>query len=200
MFKVATKVTVQSRDYSFMLDRDKELGMISPIWVDRAVPAGREEWTGMNLDFGSNKPFDDLKAQLLKIRDYILIFLPKLSSLSVNIDGAHFSVQRTEAGTRVTLKTVTGDRSTTKDFLRFAKTIKMSVSDPKREGQEETDVVLAFPLQQDGQPDLSMQPDVYAFLPLRRVGFKVSLCIGLIATVRKTGLISVISLLYKLTS
>jgi len=186
MFKVATKVTVQSRGYSFVLDREEDLGMISPIWVNRAVPTGRERWTGITLDFGPNKPYNDLAAQLLKIRDNILLFLPKLSIFKVNIDGTQFSVERIATGAHVTLKTTTDNSATFKDFLRVAKTIRMHVSDPKREGQTDTEVVLAFPLQTDGQPDLAMHPDVYAFLPLRRVGFKVSPNPSLIATICET--------------
>jgi len=174
MFKVATKVTVQSRGYSFVLDREKELGMISPIWEPRAVPIGREEWTGINLYFGPNKPFDDLKAQLLEIKDTILLFLDKLSVFKVNIDGSIFAVQRGQTGNCMTLRTSSGNTSTTKSFVRVAKTIKMQVSDPKREGQVDTEVIFAFPLKDDGQPDVHTLPNVHAFLPLRRVGFKVS--------------------------
>jgi len=178
MFKVATKVTVQSRGYSFVLDREKELGMISPIWEPRAVPIDREEWTGMNLYFGPNQPFNDLKAQLLEIRDTILLFLPKLSIFKVTIDGSVFSVERGEIDNRVSLRMTAGNRSTTKSFMRVAKSIRMQVSDPKREGQADTEVVLAFPLKDDGQPDVTTQPNVHAFLPLRRVGFKVRSCLS----------------------
>jgi len=174
MFKVANKVTVQSRGYSFLLDREKELGMISPIWYNGPVPADRRGWTGITLEFGPNKPFDDLKTELVEIRDYILLFLPNLSILKINVDGSPFTIERAVTDTRVLLKTTIDTCTTSKIFLRTAKIVRVPVPDPRREGQVETEVVLAFPLQDDGHPDFSIQANIHAFLPLRRVGFKVS--------------------------
>jgi len=180
MFQVANRVTVQSRGYSFILDAKKDLGMISPIWCDDPVPAEREGWTGMYLDFGDKEPspYSVIEAQLEEIRDYVPLFLRKLSIVKINVNGSHFSVERVEDkdNSRVTLITTrtTDTCSSSKHYMVSKKTIPME-PDHRREGRDETEIVLAFPLGGDGHPDLSTQPNVHAFLPLRPVGFKVCL-------------------------
>lgn len=45
--------------------------------------------------------------------------------------------------------------------------------DPKREGRSSSEVLLAFPIGPEGEPWIAAQK-VYAFLPIRDYGFKVS--------------------------
>jgi hypothetical protein len=46
------------------------------------------------------------------------------------------------------------------------------VEEPGREGVEESEIVLAFPVTENQEPVMKQQ-DVHAFLPLRCYGFKV---------------------------
>jgi len=52
-------------------------------------------------------------------------------------------------------------------------TVKNLPSESKRQGCSWSDIALAFPIESDGRPRIGLQK-VYAFLPIREYGFKVS--------------------------
>ncbi|EJD42202.1 hypothetical protein AURDEDRAFT_152983 [Auricularia subglabra TFB-10046 SS5] len=163
IFQVARKVFVQSRGYSFVLDRDEELGMISPHWTELAVLPG---WTRMTLEFCDEKQYYIVKAQLEHVRMTVLLFMRRLAHLHID-DGTVFAASRKIDGDVVTI-TVPGAPSW--NFLRVSQIVPAYPYEPKRAHCVSTEVSLAFPLDQAGQPWISWQL-VYAFLPLRAAGF-----------------------------
>ncbi|KAH7102342.1 hypothetical protein BKA62DRAFT_769775 [Auriculariales sp. MPI-PUGE-AT-0066] len=180
MFKVAVKVIVQSGDYSFYLDRGVgDIGMTVPVWYNKPFPLNRKGWSSIRLEFGDNQPFEELKQQLVELREGVLLFLPKLAVFKVNISGDVFSLKRTEQRQTVTLVMSNGtagcEVTESKKYLMVSTTVSMSQREPKREGQTSTVVKMAFPLNKNSEADNSTKASVHAFLPLRRVGFKFSI-------------------------
>ncbi|KZV84329.1 hypothetical protein EXIGLDRAFT_842290 [Exidia glandulosa HHB12029] len=169
MFKVARTVSVHSNGFHFVLDRDQELGMISPQWLSNA--SNRPGWTLMRLDFCDNQQFTSVKTQLVHVRDSVLLFLDKLSRLTVDDGAPHpFTVSRTVRGNLVTITTA-HDKISHRRYVRVAQTIPAYGSEPKRVGAQSTEIILAFPLNKSGQP-LAQSQMVHAFLPMRSYGFK----------------------------
>ncbi|KAH7102306.1 hypothetical protein BKA62DRAFT_699996 [Auriculariales sp. MPI-PUGE-AT-0066] len=174
IFKVAKRVTIQSKGYSFELDRDRLLGMITPYWrTDLGPDSG---WTTMRLELIDDEQFSVLQSQLFEIRHTVLLFLRKLAKLTID-DGAIFSASKTLEGNVIQLETTissAGHRATTTihRYLRVAQTIAIAEDADKRAGQKHTEIILAFPLNTKNEPISQPGQMVHAFLPLRSVGFR----------------------------
>lgn len=65
------------------------------------------------------------------------------------------------------------NKKTSRYYLLSKKSRNMShIDEDKRKGQSETEIILAFPIDQNGNPHEEKQ-EVYAFLPMRSFNFKV---------------------------
>ncbi|EJD42159.1 hypothetical protein AURDEDRAFT_186149 [Auricularia subglabra TFB-10046 SS5] len=168
MFKVANKVHVHSLGYHFVLDREAELGMISPQWSSEVL--NEPGWTLMRLDFCDGSQFSVVQAQLQHVRDTVLLFMRRLSRFKID-DGEQFSVSRSTDGNICTIRTKIGDSVSRKPYLRVSRRVAAFPQEPKRENVDTTEIVLAFPLDEDLRPVIAKQM-VHAFLPMRSVGFK----------------------------
>ncbi|KAH7102365.1 hypothetical protein BKA62DRAFT_700171 [Auriculariales sp. MPI-PUGE-AT-0066] len=173
MFQVASKVYIQSRRFSFVLDRDEDLGMMSPRWVDD-IPNAEPGWTTMRLEFCDSQQFAIVKKQLHHVRENILLFMRKLVKLSID-DASHVftATRRTDLNgvdTSIYHTSSTAPPSSS-HFVRVSETIKTSTNEPKRPHSQTTQLELCFPLDDVGRPSISWQM-AYAYLPLRPVGLK----------------------------
>lgn len=177
IFKVARRVTIQSGEYAFELDKERKLGMITPVWAP-GLPS-TPGWTTMRLELVDKSQFNVLKDQLLESRSTVLLFLRKLNKLVVD-DGTTFNSTKSITGNIINLTTrITsrgaGEQLVSDRYLRVARDIPAARDDEKRQGQTSTAIILAFPLNPDDEPLSTPSQMVYAFLPLRQAGFRVSL-------------------------
>jgi hypothetical protein len=201
VFKVARRVLIQSGDYSFTFTHspgDVGMGMISPEWDDSADEAPDEGWTRITLqlheDAGAATRHQDILKQLNELDNTMLLFLKKLRRIDVTIydkdddelsstalfinvnETTHTAVltkRRSEAGEEpettktychVTKHQATGlDKSANRTY---------SATEEATKSYEKAEVILAFPLTSGGVPVIEAQ-SIYAFLPVRRLGFKV---------------------------
>jgi len=175
IFKVARRVTIRSREYAFELDKERQLGMITPVWVS-GLPS-TPGWTNMRLELVDKNQFNILKTQLLDIRSTVLLFLRKLNILVVD-DGTTFHSTKSVTGSIISLDTRTTassawSRLASKRYLRVPHSIAAARDDEKRQGQTSTAIILAFPLGPNDEPLSAPYEMVYAFLPLRQAGFRV---------------------------
>lgn len=192
VFKVARRVHVQSGVFSFAFEYDKKrrdsgLGMVTPMVADRGdLPA--EVRTRMVLTLHDGCDRAALFKEFENLPDALLVFLRKLQRLSLTIErpGGH-KVEKVYTmstfGNRAKIARSIGGGVV--DF-HFWIARRMMVDMPEdearilNEGQKderkvtEAEVVLAFPLAGDDTPIVEDQ-HVFAFLPIRQVGFKVSL-------------------------
>ncbi|KZP03485.1 hypothetical protein FIBSPDRAFT_941501, partial [Athelia psychrophila] len=178
VFRVADVVHIASGDYKFKLDRREELGMITPIWDDssparHAIPG----WTAFVLELAKSEDPKEIAARLVELSSSLLLFLRRLRSLKIstglgdpNLDRV-IAIKCVEAENQVVQvqRTENGVTSSHQYFMT-KKTIPTFAEDPRRQGISKSEIVLAFPLDDAGEPRISPQT-VHAFLPLRDYGF-----------------------------
>ncbi|KAJ6593332.1 hypothetical protein B0H19DRAFT_1246120 [Mycena capillaripes] len=171
VFKVADKVFISSRPYRFSFDKHAELGMITPAWAEDCP--GREGWTQFTLHLANTIDKAQLKLYLADVDPTLLIFLRKLRHLDIDLNNSSFVVQRLDLQSGL-IRLHRHDRLTgvhvESQYLPVNRLIKTSSGEKKRPNIPETEVVLAFPLELDGSPNISPQA-VHAFLPIRKYGF-----------------------------
>ena len=169
MFTVADVVHVQSGPYSFMLDKREPLGMIAPILAPGPQLNG---WTRFSLELSPRADRRKLIQRLEDVQSSLLLFLHKLHRIEINIDGTSSVLEKKVVDGITRLDHHRKDNPERKDYLLFSTTVATATSEPKREGVARSELVLAFPLNQNGEP-LESEEEVYAFLPLRSYGLRV---------------------------
>ena len=176
VFKIADEVSIASGIYTFKLDRNQKLGMITPIWTPSLpVEVG---WTNFDLLLKSSDP-KALSAHLKGIKPSLFLFLRRLRCLTIKGPlgslGEEVSIEIHRSMFNddvVTLRKVEDGHSSTEKYFKTKGIAKTYPQEDKRKDISESVVVLAFPLTENEEPKISSQ-DVYAFLPLRSYGFNV---------------------------
>ena len=178
VFKVADVVWIHSWHYSFMFDKNTKLGMITPIWTAFPCPP-KAGYTSIYLQLTDDCNVPELWREIKSLDPKLLIFLHKLREINITI--------HEEALPTWEIKLMCQDVETTNgeeliklhqdEDCRLYKIIRHSISglplEPKRPNCDESQIVLAFILNElEGAPVVSQ--NVYAFLPIRDYGFKVS--------------------------
>ena len=182
VFKVAHKVHVQSGSYSFAFEyrrdgNDDGLGMVTPLNEEEGdVPEGVR--TRITLYLLDNCDREALFKEFQDLPDTLLLFLKKLRRLSVHLESATGTVvetvySSTSTGNRVKISKTIGSESSVLNFWTARRTISSMPHDEARKGIKEAEVILAFPMDHYDAPIAEEQP-IFAFLPLRKVGYKVS--------------------------
>ncbi|KAF2810106.1 uncharacterized protein BDZ99DRAFT_442610 [Mytilinidion resinicola] len=182
VFKVARKVHVQSGPYSFAFEyqrdgNDNGLGMVTPMNEDYlAVPGGVR--TRIILYLLTTCDRNTLRKEFLDLPDTLLLFLRKLKTLSIKITiPGERDVERnyslSKSGNEVSLhKTLSQLNSTsTQNYWTARRQVSNMPNNYARKNISMAEVVLAFPLDADDIPIIEDQ-HVFAFLPLRKVGYK----------------------------
>lgn len=200
VFKVAWKVRIQSGDYSFSFIHrrgDSGMGMISPEWE-----APSEELTNPLTRF-TLYLFDDAEAaachesieqQLNDLESTMLLFLKNLQRINVHIYGDEdeetsmmtLTKAMNENTHRAELRSCWTRDGISEEKLSHCHVTKHLATDLAKsrhrtytaaeeaaKSYSKAEIILAFPLSEDSVPIIEAQ-QVFAFLPLRRLGFKVS--------------------------
>jgi hypothetical protein len=192
VFTVSRKVHVQSGIFSFAFDYDHNsptggLGMITPLNQDHEdLPEGVRTRLTMTLDQENDRcGLAAIYQEFENLPDTLLLFLRKLKFLKVRIEQADssivensYSITAEEGKAKIHCHTATA--TTTLNFF-IARSIAQNMPEEEaRAGKEgstritEAEVVLGFPLDDDGSPMLQQESQyAFAFLPLKRAGFKV---------------------------
>jgi hypothetical protein len=187
VFKVARKVHVQSGPFSFAFeylkeDRDDGLGMITPVYENHLeVPEGVQ--TRIILYLLDTCDRDALSKELSSLPDTLLLFLKKLKKLTVQINVLDkpfmkqvYRLEDTGNPILISKCVITSNSPdvTSKRLYWITRRREHNMpQDDARKGIDYAEVVLAFPLDENSIPVLEEQ-HVYAYLPLRKVGYKVS--------------------------
>lgn len=204
VFMAAWKVHIQSGDYSFYFKHhngDSGLGMISPAWQDVTMDLPQRNLTRMTLllhDTGDAATLltqrQSIRQQFNDLKDSILLFMTKLEEIRITLhdeSGAIqtrtvFSSYRVQVNRMTVSKSVSsGDEpsQSSRDYhitkasvggLSKNENRTYSELEEKNKSYSNADIVLGFPLSQEGTPVIEPQ-DVFAFLPMRHVGFSVRL-------------------------
>jgi hypothetical protein len=180
VFKVACKVHVQSEPYSFAFEYNRGmpeagLGMVTPLVVPYSnLPPNVRTRIILHLNDRVDK--DSLLREFELLPDTLLLFLRKVKKLSIHIERPNEAVSKeyelsTEGKRARITRTISGN-TVNLNFLIASKSISGMPEEEARENITKADVLLAFPLNQDDVPIVEEQ-HIFAFLPLRKVGFKV---------------------------
>lgn len=178
VFKSADVVWVSSREYEFKFDKAETLGMIAPI-LDAFPAAKRSKWTSFYLQLSKNYNANELVKELESLDARLLIFLRRLRTIVVTICGANDKKSTkvlTRANSEINGKEaiLLGQDDQRTSYIVMRHRARSLPPDEKRAGVSESELLLAFPVDEANQPRLGPQ-DVFAFLPIRNYRFKVSL-------------------------
>jgi hypothetical protein len=192
VFKVARRVHVQSGVFSFAFEYDKKhpesgLGMVTPMVAGHGrLPENVR--TRMVLTLHDDCDRAALFKEFESLPDALLVFLRKLKRLSLIIERpdeigvTKDYTLRVVSNNRVKIARRIGNDAMDFHFWIARRMVTDMPEDEARilnEGKKEetkvteAEVVLAFPLTADDIPIVENQ-HVFAFLPIRQVGFKVS--------------------------
>lgn len=164
--------------------------MITP-FVDRSAWQFLQEGsldTHMLLELKGSSEFRLINDELQKLEPQILIFLRKISRLHIDILDEEFLFEITRTvedqaldGEETAKLTRTilpnGDRTSTKYVIvRHQVTLPQGLDD-RRSNIRDSEVVLAFPIDDSSQPLLQTQR-TFAYLPINDYGFNVSQAIS----------------------
>ena len=193
VFKIAQKVHIQSGPFSFAFshtrdDDDDGLGMITPYYEDaEELPIGVR--TRMTLTLLDSTKFDERASEFRDVPDTFLMFLSRLRRLSIELyqpDNAPTATQYSkreskENGlyttflTKITRRGKDESTSEQKYYSMKSDLHDLPFDEARKDKQgnsiDRATVILAFPVDEHDEPVLKQQY-TYAFLPLRRVGFK----------------------------
>jgi hypothetical protein len=190
VFTIANKVHIQSRLFSFAFcyeagEPESGLGMVHPLVEPHGDLDGPTTRMILHLKPEKRSLFSDFEA----LSDNLLLFLQKLRSLTIRLErNGHVFLEKTYSlaitDKRAHVKIRSPGLAMSRHFWIARKTIKgMPMEETriiedkgmkKRRPIEVAEVVLAFPVDQSDTPIIDDQ-HVFAFLPLKKFGFKVSL-------------------------
>jgi len=186
VFKIASRVRVQSGPFCFAFDHgddDHGLGMVTPINDEHEdLPANVR--TRFTLTLNQHSSFGDRVNEFQNLPDTLLLFLTKLQRIVIGVnkgDGVSETVYKynydalPRIGSLCKRESIGNSLSaTSRSYYMERKTIKGLPPNQARPRISEAEVVLAFPIDEDKNPVIEQQ-HVFAYLPMRRVGFNVSI-------------------------
>jgi hypothetical protein len=189
VFMASSKVYINSGPFSFFLEHqpgDSGLGMITPVYCEHEEIL-EEPLTRITLTLLDNLNREDLKNQLCDLSGTLLLFLEKLKIITINeynetaklSESVTYNRDSGNSGLRVTtlekIFKLNGEPPKT-DRRRYYITKKRlrNLPNDNRSHHNAAEVMLAFPLDIQDMPIIEKQ-DVYSYLPIRNLGFSVSL-------------------------
>ncbi|QOF76171.1 DUF3883 domain-containing protein [Variovorax sp. 38R] len=179
VFTVSDAPEIHSNGYHFRFDRTIEsnlLGYVVPNWCPPASHM-RSDCTTIILPARPGHVFE--KTTLAELDARLLLFLNKLRQLTVVYEGATVTFARKEVGrvSYLTSTTTASDGKVTAQELRYLRvsqtfSISEDARDEKRNGISQSTVVLAFSIDETGAASPEPHSNVFAFLPIRPMGFQ----------------------------
>ncbi|KAI1353752.1 hypothetical protein F5Y01DRAFT_50390 [Xylaria sp. FL0043] len=197
VFMAAWRVHIQSNALSFTLTHrigDSGLGMFSPVWQESAETLDGS-FTRITLFLHQHddksiqeQRYNEIVSQFNELRGTVLLFLQNLREIRITVyegsSNLESRTQYTKFGTNPVAirKTSQLGKDPKVDEYRWYHVTKRMVSnvpasenrtyaDGESSADATTEIVLAFPLVGDPTPLVEDQ-DVFAFLPMRPMGFK----------------------------
>ncbi len=180
VFSITKDPYIYSNGFSFKLHYEEKepLTLIMPIWVEKPPKFVEKGCTNIVLPFVKEREREILN-QLKGISPSLLLFLKKLRKIEIinQLTSENKSFKRIERGDKFLILEDKGNeqmwevvRKEMKIPWNLKEYLKRQIG--KDAGIDITEVILAFPLKEDGSPDASREQYVFAFLPVRKYGFR----------------------------
>jgi len=176
-FKSVFMITDEPHIYSngfhfeFKYEEENPISILVPHWVDKIPSYAKQHKTNIVLKLRSEAK-KEINEYINQIHASLLLFLTKLRVIEVEnkISRKLVKIQRHEKNGIFEIRY--GKKKSYWKIVR--KLLKQSkpIKEERRKDIHETEIVLAFPLKNDGSADASQKQNVFAFLPVRRYGFK----------------------------
>ncbi|KAI1180599.1 hypothetical protein F4777DRAFT_528566 [Nemania sp. FL0916] len=216
VFMAAWRVHIQSNAFSFTFTHrkgDSGMGMVSPVWQEPEAPMDASI-TRITLSLHQyddadmqKRDYSNIVSQFNKLQGTSLLFLRKLRQIRVsfcNREGSQTSgIEHSLHGSdRVTIRKTSGISNVPKTvedrIYHVTKHIARNVpanenrsySSDQHRTDAETEIVLAFPLTEDSIPIDDENQDIYAFLPLRTMGFKFLMHTDFVTEASRQGIVT----------
>lgn len=186
VFKVASRVKVQSGDYCFAFDHgddDHGLGMVTPINDDHETLPENVR-TRFTLSLNGHSSSADRNAELDELPDTLLLFLTKLKKFVIRrrilLDNGEkvyeYGYDASQRLRTLHIGETRGFEWTTVSHSYYIerRVVQNLPADKARPHSNRAEVVLAFPVDKELIPVIEQQ-HVFAYLPMRKAGFHVSL-------------------------
>ncbi len=180
VFSITKDPYIYSNGFSFKFHYEEKepLTLIMPIWVEKSPEFVERGCTNIVLPFVKEREREVLN-QLKGISPSLLLFLKKLKKIEfVNqLTGENKSFKRIERGDKFLILEDKGNEQmweVVRKEMKIPENLKEYLKRQigKDAGIDTTEVILAFPLKEDGSPDASREQYVFAFLPVRKYGFR----------------------------
>jgi hypothetical protein len=176
VFKAADVVWVSSREYTFKFDKNAQLGMIAPI-LDKFPATARPGWTSFYMQLSQEYNTQELITELRALDPRLLMFLRRLRNIHITIAEGDSKVWETNLSRGKS--TFEGEEivqlrhdDVSLSYMVMQYKVGRLPLEPRRDAVSESNILLAFPLNENQEPKLDPQ-HVYAFLPIREYGFEV---------------------------
>lgn len=171
VFMVAGKVQIFSNKFQFEFnyDESKPLTMIIPEWIEEIPDFVDPSQTNIAL-YIKPELKNKIKSYIEEIHPSLLLFLNKLKIIEIEDDKSVIKIEKSEKDKVIEI-TCCGKKSYWK-VVRKILQVSPDINEERRKGISETEIVLAFPLNEDGFADAANEQYVFAFLPVRKYGFK----------------------------
>lgn len=178
VFQVSNAPQIHSNGFHFRFDMsnpEEHLGYVVPHWIepDASITA---EGTTIVLPAKAGESFTD--AVLSELDARLLLFLRKLRRIELRTPGEEVSMQRLDDDGLIALQTdrqVHGGETTRsrQRYLRVSTNIAMAATtDEKRPAVVDSEIILAFPVEDSGKALAAPDCATFAFLPIRTFGFR----------------------------
>ena len=173
VFMVTDEPHIYSNGFHFKFEYDNKhpSSIIIPNWVDDVPNFIDLAQTNILLHL-KDKEESEISHDIRDIDPSLLLFLRKLKVIEIEdkIQDRYEKIKRYDHNGKVEI--VHGEG---KDYWRVIKKkleIPDHIEEVKREDIHETEIILAFPLEEDETANTSNKQWVFAFLPIREYGFK----------------------------
>jgi len=173
VFMVANEVQIYSNgfQFGFNYEENNPISMIIPKWIDNVPNFVDPKQTNIVLYL---KP--ELKNEISKyieeIHPSLLLFLKKLKIIEIEERNKNRVVKIERYEKDGIVEIVYGERKSYWKVIKKLFRVPQDIDEERRRDVNETEIILAFPLNKDCSPDTSNEQFVFAFLPVRKYGFK----------------------------
>lgn len=178
VFTVSDAPEIHSNGFHFKFDRTVEgnlLGYVVPHWCASPEDA-RPDCTTIILP--AAKTYEFGAETLVDLDARLLLFLNTLRQLTLDHDGKRVTYRREDKGdvSRLTAERESDEGALVSEEMGYVRaSLSLSVEKPyadeKRPGIHQATVILAFPVDATGAAKPEPTSHVFAFLPIRQMGF-----------------------------
>jgi hypothetical protein len=176
VFKVTDEPYISSNGFSFSLplhDPQTNLGYIVPVWHEK-VPGGiKPNWTNILLPLTQKGKLEAPKVA--DIQPSLLLFLKKLRRIEIHDATGTCTNRIYREGEDNNVQISSNAGTDHWRVLSRVLQVPTTFTEEKRVGVLSVEIVLAFPLVEDGTANASFEHSVYSFLPIRSFGFRFAI-------------------------